>query len=74
MATRVVASINSPAGDHCVDVFLRDDGTFGFEEYRRDVEDQKGWFSLHRHSRQVFATEADALAQARATVAWMAAG
>lgn len=73
MATRVVASINSPAGDHCVDVFLRSDGTYGFEEYRRDVEDQKGWFSLHRHARQVFATEADALAQARAAVAWLAA-
>jgi hypothetical protein len=52
---------------------VRDDGTFGFEEYRRDPEDMRGWFSLHRYSNQVFATDRDALAQAKATVAWMAA-
>jgi hypothetical protein len=73
VATRVVASFDSPAGDHCVDVFVREDGTFGFEEYRRDVEDLKGWFPLRRYSHQVFATCDDALAQAQATVAWMAA-
>ena len=73
MTTRVVASFNSQAGDHCVDIFVRDDGTFGFEEYRRDPEDMRGWFPLHRYSSRVFATEHDALTQAKATVAWMAA-
>jgi len=73
MVTRVVASFNSPTGDHCVDIFLRDDGTFGFEEYRRDPEDMRGWFPLHCYSNQVFATDRDALAQAKATVPWMAA-
>jgi hypothetical protein len=73
VATRVVASFNNPAGDHCVDIFLRDDGTFGFEEYRRDPEDMRGWFPLHRYWSLVFATEQDALAQAKATVAWLAA-
>ena len=73
MATRVVASFDSPTGDHCVDIFVRVDGTFGFEECRRDPEDWRGWFPLHRYSFQVFATEEDALAQAKATVAWMAA-
>ena len=72
VATRVVASFDSPAEDHCVDIFVRDDGTFGFEEYRRDHEDLSGWFSLHRYSHQVFATEEDALAQAKAMVVWMA--
>ena len=74
MSTRVVASFDSPAGDHCVDIFVREDGTFGFEEYRRDPEDLSGWFSLHRYEHQVFATEEDALAQAKAMVAWMATG
>lgn len=73
MPNRVVASFNNATGDHCVDVFVRDDGTFGFEEYRRDAEDMKGWFSLCRYAGQVFATEDDALARAKATVAWMAA-
>lgn len=72
MSTRVVASFDSSAGDHCVDIFVRDDGTFGFEEYRRDAEDLSGWFSLHRYSHQVFVTEEEALAQAKAMVAWMA--
>ena len=71
MAARVVDSINSPEGDHCVDIFLREDGTYGFEEYRRDVEDMKGWYSLHRHAGEVFATQREALARARGRVAWM---
>lgn len=72
MTTRVVASINNDYGDHCVDIFARDDGTFGFEEFRRDAEDMRGWFPIGRHAHRVFATDEDALAAARATVAWMA--
>jgi hypothetical protein len=72
VTNRVVASFNNPDGDHCVDIFLRDDGTYGFEEYRRDVEDMRGWFSLHRYSSQVFGTERDALTQAKAAIAWRA--
>ena len=72
MTTRVITSIENLGHDHCVDVFVRDDGTFGFEEYRRDPEDEKGWFPLHYYGRQVFTTQEHALAQARARVAWMA--
>jgi len=72
MRTRVVASFNNPVGDHCVDIFVREDGSFGFEEYRRDAEDMSGWFSLNRYSHKIFATDQDALAQAKASVAWMA--
>jgi hypothetical protein len=68
----VVASFNNDTGDHCVDIFLRDDGSFGFEEYRRDHEDLRGWFSLHRYERRVFASESDALSQANSLVEWMA--
>ena len=71
MPTRVLRSFNSPEADHCVDIFVREDGTFGFEEYRRDPEDMHGWFPLHCYSSLVFATDHDALAHARATVAWM---
>ena len=72
MATFVIKSFDSPAGDYCVDIFMRDDGTFGLEEFRKDPEDLKGWFPLHRHSGQIFATDNEALAQAKSTVAWMA--
>ena len=66
-----LTSFENSAGDHCVDIFVRADGTFGFEEYRRDPEDMSGWFPLHRYSHQVFATAEDALAQAKSSVAWM---
>ncbi len=69
---KVLNSLENSAGDHCVDIFVRDDGTFGFEEYRKDSEDVSGWFSLHRYSHQVFATAEDALAEAKSRVAWMA--
>jgi hypothetical protein len=71
---RVVRSINNDAGDHCVDVFVREDGTCGFEEFRRDHEDQRGWFSLRKFATLVFATEEEAAEGASATVAWLAAG
>jgi hypothetical protein len=73
MSTRVVASLNDPADDHRVDVFVRADGIFGFEAYRRGPEDMKGWFPLRRHATRVFATDQEALAQAGAAVARIAA-
>jgi len=72
MANLVVASFDSPDGDYCVDIFQRADGTYGLEEFRRDAEDLKGWFPLHRHAREAFTTSDDAVAHARETVAWMA--
>lgn len=63
--------MQNDAGDHCVDVFQRDDGTFGFEEYRRDPEDGRGWFPLQRYSSLVFESEEAALARAGMTVAWL---
>ena len=35
----VITSRNSADGLLCVDVFQRTDGSFGFEEFRRDPED-----------------------------------
>jgi len=71
VSNRVVTSIENQTGDRCVDIFVRADGTFGFEEYRRDHEDGKGWFPINYYSQQVFDTEEDALAQAKSRVAWM---
>ena len=71
MPNKVLKSLQNQAADRCVDIFVRDDGTFGYEEYRRDHEDNRGWFPLHRYSHQIFDTEERALAQAQSTVAWM---
>ncbi len=70
-SVKVLTSIEDSPGNHCVDIFVRADGTFGFEEYRRDPEDVSGWFSLHRYSHRVFSTAEAALAQAKSRVEWM---
>lgn len=45
MKNKVYRSIEAPGGGVCVDLFQRPDDSWGFEEYRRDVEDGKGWFT-----------------------------
>jgi len=68
----VLDSIETPDGTRCVDLFRRPDGTFGFEEYRRDPEDGGGWTPVTGYSALVYPDRAAALAAARARVGWMA--
>jgi len=74
MTLKVLTSLQNSERDRCVDIFVRADGTFGFEEYRRDPEDVSGLFPLHRYSHLVFSTAEDALAQAKSKVEWMITG
>ena len=67
----VLESIENAEHDRCVDIFLRPDGTFGFEECGRDVEDQCLWTPVRYFSGAVYATHADALATARTAVVWL---
>jgi hypothetical protein len=39
----VMDSIENPQHDRCVDIFMRPDGSIGFEEFRRDAEDAGAW-------------------------------
>ena len=70
----VLSSIETPEGDRCVDIFERDDGSFGFEEWRRDPESVSGWFAVGQYAGRIFETADAALAAARARVAWLADG
>ena len=38
MGRKVLDSFDSPDRSHCVDVFIRDNGTFGFEEFRGESD------------------------------------
>ena len=67
----VLASPSTPAADRCVDVFIRPDGTFGFEEFRRDPEDMGTWTPVAYYSTRQFETEDDALSAARDAVSWL---
>lgn len=66
----VLRSINNPDGSLCVDVFSRPDGSIGFEEFRRDVEDTRGWFAIGGHAERRFSSAEDALQAATEAVVW----
>lgn len=67
----VLASPSTPAVDRCVDIFRRPDGTYGFEEFRRDAEDVGHWTPIAYFSVREYSSEADAIAAARAAVPWL---
>ncbi|MFP6749743.1 MAG: hypothetical protein VCD66_19375 [Alphaproteobacteria bacterium] len=67
----ILDSIETPDGDRCVDIFRRGDNTFGFEAYRRDLEDPSGWFPIGRHRFNIYRSEAEARAAAKAQVTWL---
>jgi hypothetical protein len=69
---KVLASPSTPAVDRCVDIFSRPDGTFGFEEFRRDPEDMGAWTPVAYYSERDFPTQDEALAAARVAVPWLA--
>jgi hypothetical protein len=70
---KVLASPPTPAVDRCVDVFARPDGTFGFEEFRRDPEDRGAWTPVGSFSARGYTSEEEAVAAARASVPWLPA-
>jgi hypothetical protein len=71
-AWQVLASVENAEANRCVDIFMRGDGSFGFEEYRRDPEDGGQWTLVAYHSYRVYATRDEARAAAGQIVGWMA--
>jgi len=69
---KVLASPSTRAVDRCVDIFVRPDGTFGFEEFRRDPEDMGTWTPVAYYSAQEFGSEDEAKTAARQAAAWLA--
>lgn len=67
----VLSSPSTPAVDRCVDIFRRPDGTFGFEEFRRDPEDMGAWTPIAYYSGREFASEAETVDAARDAVPWL---
>ena len=71
MASNVVTSLHNDDVDRCVDIVRHPDGTFGFKEFRRDPEDSGGWTLIAYNPRAAYASEGEAIAAARAAVAWL---
>lgn len=70
-APRAVLSLHNDEVDRCVDIIRHVDGTFGFKEFRRDPEDRGGWTLVSYNPNAVFGGQEDAIAAARAVVAWL---
>jgi hypothetical protein len=67
----VFDSVENGDHDRCVDLFQRPDGSFGFESFRRDVEDAGAWTPVRSHAGTAYPSKAAALAAALAAVAWL---
>ena len=71
MSPVVLSSIETFDGDRCVDIFERADGTFGFDEFRRDPETETGWFRIGYFEGDVFASRIKAIEAAKQRVVWL---
>jgi hypothetical protein len=69
----VLDSIENAEHDHCVDLFRRPDDTYGFEEFRRDVEDAGAWTPIRYFSHAAYPSKEAALTAASTAVTWLAA-
>lgn len=67
---KVIHSVNLDGDFVCVDIFQRPDRTFGFDEFRRDPEDGRGWYSIGHYGSQVFADAETAILEARNSIGW----
>lgn len=67
----VVASFENDEANRCLDLFTRADGSWGFEEYRRDPEDRGAWSRVGQHADGSYATRAAALAAAARMIPWL---
>jgi hypothetical protein len=68
----VFDSIENGEHDRCVDLFSRPDGSFGFEEFRRDVEDAGAWTPVAYYSIAAYGSKDAALQAAVKAVGWLA--
>jgi len=68
----VFVSVENSEHDRCVDIFSRPDGSYGFEEFRRDIEDGGQWTPVHYYSGTVYGSSAQALDTAERCVPWLA--
>lgn len=66
----VLSSHQTFESDRCIDIFSRPDGTFGFEEFRRDSEDMGVWTPISYFSCHEYPTESAAMEAARRAIRW----
>lgn len=68
----VYASVENDQHNRCVDLFCRADGSYGFEEFRRDPEDGGIWQPAAYYSGLEFSSHDAAVSAARGAIMWFA--
>lgn len=63
---RVMATLHNKSADRAVKIIERPDGTFECNEFRRDPEDAGRWTLVRENASGTYATQAQAVAAARA--------
>jgi hypothetical protein len=72
-AWTVITSIDNLEHDRWVDFFARRDRSFGFEEFRSDVEDRGVWTPVQHYAFVEYTSAGEALAAAERNVPWLSA-
>jgi hypothetical protein len=67
----VLESIENDQHDRCVDLFQRTDGTWGFQEFRRDPEDSGAWTQMAYHAAAIHPSRQAARTAALRAVTWL---
>ena len=67
----VISSPETEDGRFCVDIYRNADGVFGWDEWRREVEDPTGWQATGRLSSRTFETAEGARQAADQSIEWL---
>ena len=67
----VILSVNNDEGHLCVDIFIRENKTFGFEEYRKDPENIDGWYKIGNYSDKIYKNQKEAYNNACKNILWL---
>ena len=67
----VVESINDDTGMFCIDIMASESGKFSFKGFRRDQEDDSGWYPYGPQSDLIYGSYQEALDAAVRTISWL---
>ena len=67
----VVESINDDTGMFCIDIMTSESGKFSFKGFRRDQEDNSGWYPYGPQSDSTYGSYKEALDAAVIAISWL---
>ena len=67
----VINSINNDDNNLCIDFFIRNNNTFGYQEYRKDPENMTEWYRIGNYDHKIFLTKDEAYQDAKKTIVWL---